>query len=380
MRIHILGIRGLPSTYSGYETFVGELAPRLAQRGHEITVYCRRSLFPKQPESWNGVQLRYSASLEHKVASTMSHSLFAMIAAVRAKPDVILSVNAATGWFSPIARMRHVPNVINVDGMEWLRPKWSGLGKFMLINGARMACRFGSVVVTDAEEMHRLYASQFGIESIDIAYGANMDDSSDPDIVRAYGLEPGKYFLVASRLVPDNNADLILEAFMKTRTDMKLAVAGGANYKGNRVERQFFEKLKAISNDRVKFLGHVDSNEAIKELHCNCFAYVHGHQFGGTNPSLLKALGYRNMILALDTPFNREALKQGVYGMLYAKQTEDLHSKMQDICDHPEKAESFREKARDRIRERYTWDHITDQYEALFDAVRRGVPRKDIHV
>jgi len=380
MIIRILGARGLPYTYSGYETFLGELAPRLVAKGHDVTVYCRKSLFKEFPAEWKGVKLCYLPSLEHKVFSTLSHSFFAMSHAVWRKCDVILSVNAATGWFAFIPWMFRVPNVINVDGMEWLRPKWSRMGRMMFLNGARLACRFGSIVVTDAEEMHRLYARQFGVDSVNIAYGANIRETKNANVVKKYGLDQGRYFLVASRLVPDNNADLILEAFRGVNTDMTFAVAGGANYKGNTTEQAFLAKLKGIADSRVKFLGHIDSMDDIEELHSNCFAYVHGHQYGGINPSLLMALGCNSAVIALNTPFNAEVLKNGEYGLMFERNVEDLRRQMQFLCDHPDRATNLAAKAKYRIQERFTWDFIADQYEELLDVVRRRVPRSGIEL
>lgn len=380
MRVHVLGVRGLPSSYSGYETFVAELAPRLVERGHEVTVYCRRSLFEDRPPVWKGVRLRYLPSLEHKAFSTLSHSCLAMVAAVRTRPDAILAVNAATGWFSILPCLFRVPHAINVDGMEWARPKWSGLGRAMFRAGARLACRFADVVITDADEMHRLYVREFGIDSVYIAYGANLEDTRDPSVVRSLGLEPGRYFLIASRLIPDNNADVILEAFRGVQTDVLLAVAGGADYRGNAVERQFMDTLRRRADGRVRFLGHIGDPDVVRELHCNCFAYVHGHQFGGINPSLLKALGCGNMVLALNTPFNAEVLDGGCFGVMFERDAGDLRDKMQALCDHPETAAAFRARARDRIRERFSWDRIADQYERVLDAVSRRVPRREIHV
>lgn len=365
MRIHILGLRGIPSSYSGYETFIGELAPRLAGRGHDVTVYCRRSLFPERPAEWRGAKLVYLPSLEHKSFSTLSHSFLAMKRAVSTAPDVILAVNAATGWFSWMPRRRGIPLVINVDGMEWLRPKWSGLGRLMFLNGARLACRFATSIVTDAEEMHRLYAEQFGVDSVYIAYGANMTYACNPDSVRQYGLIPGRYFLCAGRLIPDNNADLIIEAFRRVEGEWKLAVAGEADYKGNRKERRFHEHLKSLADSRVVFLGHVQEPTTFNELLCSSFAYVHGHEYGGINPSLLQALGAGCMVLALKTPFSIEALDSGAYGMLYEKKPDDLAGRMRKLCDQPVAAAGFRAKARHRIVERFSWNLIAEQYEEL---------------
>jgi glycosyltransferase involved in cell wall biosynthesis len=367
MKIAILGIRGLPSTYSGYETFIGELAPRLVQRGHEVTIYCRKALFSERPPEHLGLKMVYLPSFEHKFLSTLSHSAFAITHASLRRFDLVFVVNAANGMFGFIPRLLGKPCVLNVDGMEWLRPKWNKVGKFVFKNSARLGTWFYHEIVTDAEEMHRLYARQFGIDSTYIAYGANIESSTQPEVLAEYGLEPRGYYLIASRMVPDNNADLIVEAFVKSGSPRTLAVAGGADYKGNLIERAFMDKLKSLANDRVKFLGHVGKPGHVKELHCNCFGYIHGHQFGGINPSLLKALGYGNLIFALNTPFNAEVLDNGKHGILYEKNSDDLAARIKALEADLPGAEDFRRRAPDRIRERFTWEQITDQYEALFN-------------
>jgi glycosyltransferase involved in cell wall biosynthesis len=374
VRIAILGLRGLPSTYSGYEAFLSELGPRLAQRGHEVTVYCRKSLFPERPTEWRGVRLVYTTSMEHKVASTLSHSLVSICAATAGPYDLVFVVNAANGMFGIIPRLAGRPSVLNVDGMEWLRPKWNALARFIFKNSARLGCLFYDRVVTDAEEMHRLYARDFGIDTDYIAYGANIEGSQHPEVLEKYGLKPGGYYLIASRLVPDNNADLIVKAFVKSNSAKVLAIAGGADYRGNTVEQQFLDGLKREANDRVKFLGHIGVTDDVKELHCNCHAYVHGHQFGGINPSLLKALGYGNCVLALDTPFNSEVLDGGRYGVLWKKNADDLARLMSELEADPARAQKFRELAPQRIEERFTWDKITTEYEELFTSLlkKRG--------
>jgi len=253
--------------------------------------------------------------------------------------------------------------------MEWLRPKWNRLAQFMFLNGARLACRFGKVVITDAEEMHRLYAAKFGIDSAYIAYGANVVESRNPDVVTKYGLSPGRYFLAVGRMIPDNNADLIVSGFSRVKTDFQLALVGGCDYRGNRNERRFLDALKAKADSRVRFLGHVDNADDLRELYCNSCSYIHGHQYGGINPSLLNSLGCGGMVLALNTPFNAEVLNNGEYGILFDKTAESLQEKMQYVCDKPEMAAEFRSRARERIRERFTWDHITDQYEQMLESI-----------
>ena len=369
MKIAILGIRGLPSTYSGYETFVGELAPRLVERGHDVTIYCRKSLYADRPDEYRGMRMKYLPSIEHKALSTLSHTFLSMLHASLSRFDLIFAVNAANGMFGFISRLAGTKCVLNVDGMEWLRPKWNRLGRLVFKNSARMGTWFYNEIVTDADEMHRLYARDFGIDTTYIAYGANIETSTDAGILAQYGLEPKSYYLIASRLIPDNNADLIVEAFCRTDSRRVLAIAGSADYRGNTVERAFIDRLRRLGGSRVKFLGHVNSSDHIKELHCNCYAYIHGHQFGGINPSLLKALGYGNAVLALNTPFNAEVLDHGKYGVLFEKRVEDLAAQILDLDHDDAKAETLRRLAPQRIHERFTWKQITDEYESLFTKV-----------
>ncbi|MGZ4964338.1 MAG: DUF1972 domain-containing protein [Limisphaerales bacterium] len=369
MKIGILGLRGLPSTYSGFETFVDQLAIRLVQRGHDVTVYCRSALYPDKPAEYKGIKLRYLPSIEHKFLSTLTHSALAITDASLRRFDIVFVVNAANGLFGFIPRIFFKKCVLNVDGMEWLRPKWNKTGQAFFRNSARLGTRFYHQIVTDAEEMHRLYAREFGIDSTYIAYGANIEYSEHPEILKEYELEPRNYHLVVGRRIPDNNADLLIEGFVKSDSRKIFALVGGADYKGNIVERAFHEKLKSLANDRVKFIGHVSKPGHLKELFANCYAYLHGHQFGGINPTILSALGSGAFVMALNTPFNQEALDKGKYGLFFDKNPTAVARQIGFAETHPIEAENFRRLARERIRERFTWDHITDQYEQLFKRV-----------
>lgn len=372
MKIRVIGIRGLPATYSGLETIMSELAPRWVAAGHDVTVYCRKALFKARPQEWKGIKLVYLPSIEHKMFSTLSHSFLAALHASVAPSDVILTWNAGNGPFGWFFRIARKPAVINVDGMEWLRPKWKGLGAVYFKWAAKMATAAFPVVITDADEMRRLYLEELGAETTYIAYGANIEPSEHPEVLEEYGLKSRDYYLIASRLVPDNNADLILEAFVASNSQKQLAIAGGADYKGNKVENAFLDKLKSIANDNVKFLGHIDNSAHIKELHHHCFAYVHGHQFGGINPSILKALGFSNCILALNTPFNDEVLDSGRYGVLFEKNIRDLQAKIEHLESHPDEVEALRTQAPERIRTHFNWDRIAQQYLDVFEAVQKS--------
>jgi glycosyltransferase involved in cell wall biosynthesis len=360
LRIAILGSRGFPHTYSGYEVFIGEVAPRLVGRGHEVIVYCRRSLFQKRPKTCQGVQLIYLPSVETKVLGTPTHTLLSMCDVLFRDVDVIFVVNLVNAFHCILPRLFGKSVAINVDGLDWKRDKWGKLGKTYFYLNAKFVGRIcPKGVVTDAHEMRRIYLDEFHTPNVCIAYGANPSASADPTIVRKYGLEPFQYYLVLSRLVPENNADLIVRAFEKVSTSRVLAIAGHENYRS-----PFVDRLRQTTDGRVRFIGHVGSAEHVKELHCNAYGYIHGHSLGGTNPALLTALGCGNCVLALRTPFNMEVLQH--YGILFEREPLDLAAKIQHIEDHPELAAQYRSRAPERIREAYTWDKITDQYEELF--------------
>src|SRR5258708_17609213 len=173
-------------------------------------------------------------------------------------------------------------------------------------------------------------------------------------------------------MVPENNADLIVRAFERVRTSRILAIAGDANYRS-----AFVDRLKQTRDGRVRFIGHIGSADDVRELHCNAYAYVHGHSLGGTNPSLLTALGCGNCVLALNTRFNEEVMQD--YGILFERDATDLARKLQHIEDHPEQAAEYRLWAPERIREAYTWEKITEQYEELFLELVTGEDPTQVH-
>jgi len=363
LRIAFFGSRGIPHTYGGAEAFLEELVPRLAERGHEVIVYCRSSLFTEKRKMYRGVRLIYLPSIETKVLGTPTHTLACMVDVLFRKVDVFLVLNIVNGFHCLLPRLFGKTFAINVDGLDWKRGKWGKFArKYFYLNAKYIGKICPDGVITDATEMQRIYMDEFGTKSACIAYGANIEESANPDVVRQYGLEPGRYYLIASRMVPENNPDLIIKAFEQLRTDKLLAVAGGVNYRSD-----FVEGLKRTGDSRIKFLGHVGNAEHVKELHCNAYAYVHGHSLGGTNPSLVKALGYGNCIVALNTPFNREVLSD--HAVMFECDVEDLRCKLQYVENNPEIAAEYRFRAPERIREAYTWEHITDQYEDYFQAL-----------
>ena len=369
----MIGLRGIPHTYGGGEEFINYLGPGLVERGHEVTVFCRSSLFPKGERDlyYRGVRRVFLPTIEHKVLGQFIHASLATMRSLRGY-DVIYvhTLPSAPHTIVPWALRRKV--VVNTDGLDWERSKWGRAAKQYFRTGARISVTTGQALVSDSLQMQLFYEQHFKRGSVFIPYGAEIQESTKPDIVRQYGLEPGKYYLIASRMVPENNSDMIVDAFNRLETDKVLAIAGDANYKDAWVDR-----LKANAGPRIKFLGHVGDQEHVKELHCNCYAYLHGHSVGGTNPSLLKALGCGNCIVAFNVPFNTEVLRAGngtMYGVMF-DDADDLLRQLQVLEAKPDYAAELRGRAPDRIRDVYSWPKVIDAYEKLFVACARSKER-----
>lgn len=367
----MLGLYGMPLPqlhFTGFETAFGEIAPRLAAAGHEVTIYCRASHYPPdlRVAEYKGVRLRYIPSPGGKNLSGLISTLLASLHALCfGRYDLFFFVNVGMGHHAALCRILGARVVMNVDGLDWKRAKWGFLARAYFRSAAHSAIKFCNELITDAEAMRNIYLDEFHQETTMIAYGAYVESSENPHVVRQFGVEPGEYYLIASRLIPENHADLIILGFLESGTSRKLVVAGGANY-----DSPFHRRLKEIATDGVIFTGHIHDQSVIKELHCNCFAYVHGHSVGGTNPSLLKAMGYGNCILALDTIFNREVLADT--GLFFPKDSETLASLLRKIEGDPQLVADLRRRGPQRVRVEYTWEKVSSQYDELFRKVARS--------
>jgi glycosyltransferase involved in cell wall biosynthesis len=360
VRIAFVGIRGIPASYGGFETAVHEIGTRLVTRGHDVTVYCRKEREQERPSEYKGVKLIYLPRVDTKVADTLSHTFFSLVHLFFNPVDVILVFNAGNGPFCIIPTLRRAKYAVNVDGIEWWRKKWGPVARAYYKFASWTCTKIAPEIIADARRIQDFYREHFRRETFFAAYGAYIETSENPEIIKEYGLEKDGYFFVGSRLEPENNADLTVKAFEKVKTERKLIIAGGANYKS-----KFIQELRRTKDPRVQFLGPVYKPGHMKELHCNCFAYIHGNEVGGTNPALLKALGYGNCVFYLKTglEFNAEVARDA--GIPYPKDVEALCKEMQALVDRPEHVHEYRRRAVERIREEYTWDHITDRYEEL---------------
>jgi glycosyltransferase involved in cell wall biosynthesis len=364
LRIAILGTRGIPANYGGFETCAEEVGRGLAARGHAVTVYCRTGNAPGDPAEYGGVSLRYTGHIEHKALGTLTHTLTATLDAMHRDFDVLVYFNAANALPALLAKLcRSRPVVFNVDGLDWKRRKWGPLGRAYYQVAEWVSTKIADRVVSDSRAIQAYYYSRWKTPSTFVPYGAHVEDPERPAVLQEYGLAPDSYFFTASRLEPENNADITVRAFAQVMTDKRLVIAGGANY-----QSEFVRRLRTTTDSRVVFLGPVYAPGHIRELHCGAFAYIHGNEVGGTNPALLKAMGYGNCVLALDVPYNAEVVVDAA--LLYRKDPADLAAKMRLVLTDRALVQRLRERARERVRSAYRWDQVIEGYERV---LRRAV-------
>jgi len=365
----MFGLRGLRPDLeiTGFETAFSEIAPRLVRRGHQVTVYCRAGAHSpaRRVPREDGVEFTYVPSPGGKNFAAVGSTLLAVLHAMaRREFDVWFFVNVGLGHHAALARLAKAPVVMNVDGLDWTRGKWGPVARTYFRSAARAAVRSCTALVTDAEAMRAYYLEHMRRDSTMIAYGADLERSRRPELIAPFGVMPRGYYLVVSRLIPENSLDAMLEGFRRARTSRRLLVVGGASYRD-----AFHERLRAIAarDPRIRLVGHVADQAALRELWCNCYAYLHGHSVGGTNPALLRAMGCGAFALALDTVFNREVLADA--GRFFPRDPGAVAALLDAVDGDAENAARFREAARARVATHYTWDGVTAQYERLFAEV-----------
>lgn len=361
MKISLVGVRGVPALYSGFETAATEIGMRLVERGHDVTVYCRRGYGDESEPTYRGIKKVYLRSLRVKIAETLTHTLFSTMHVLRNRPDVLLVFNPANSPICILPRLWGVPFAINVDGLEWQRTKWPWVGRAYLYAACWLSTKVAPKLIADSRAIQKFYMDRWRCPSDFATYGADIIESKSPELLHEYDLAAEDYFLVVARIEPENNTGLIVDAFRRLETDKKLVVVGGTNYKS-----AYFEDLKrANKDDRIRFLGPIYDPDRLNELLCNSFAYVHGHMVGGTNPILLQALGAGTCTLYLDHGygFNREVVADA--GLPFSLSPESLGGRMRELLSNPDVRQRFRELAKRRILSDYTWDLVTDQYERL---------------
>ena len=368
LRIAMMGTRGVPARYSGFETCVEELGARLAARGHEVTVYCRVPHVSYPGATYRGMRLVRLPTIRSKHLDTIAHTLLSSLHALAMRFDIALYFNVGNSPVTWVPRVAGQRVVLNVDGLDWKRRKWGRFARWYIRSCERWAARFPHRMVTDSRRVQQYYQQRYGAVSTYIAYGAEpVSARPGPYLVR-YGLEPGRYILFVGRLVPENCAHHLVEAFAELATDLRCVIAGDAPYAA-----AYIRSLRATSDPRVLFTGYL-FGEGYRELLSNAYCFVETSEVGGTHPAVLEAMAAGRCVVVNDTPENLETI--GDAGFSYPGEMGDagLRAVLERLLKDPALVAEQGARGRARVRARYSWDGVADDYEALFREVA-GAPR-----
>lgn len=360
MRIAILGTRGIPGNYGGFETFAEEFAARLVERGHRVTVYCRAGNSPGSPATHRGAELVHLPAVRHKYAETLTHTFYSAVHALFRRYDIVYVCNSANAPICLMPWLRRQQVVLNVDGLEWQRAKWGALAKRYYRWAAGLAARLPIAVVTDAEVIQRYYREELRRDTRCFPYGTELyDRRHGAERLASLGLAPDRYLLYVSRMERENNAKLVVDAYARVPTAVPLVMVGDAPY-----AQDYIDEVKAAADGRVRFLGYRFGDD-YHALQANALAYIQATEVGGTHPALVEALGHRNAVLAHDVPEHREVV--GDAGRYFGyRDVEDLARHMLAVISDSDEVARLRVLAEERVRSRYTWDAVTADYESYF--------------
>lgn len=367
LKIALLGTRGIPARYGGFETFAEELSRILVQRGHSVTVYGRRRFFSDGVVDgvYEGVGTINTPTIMHKYLETPLHAATSFLDLWRRNFDVVLLCNAANSPFAWLGRLRGLPIAINVDGIERRRSKWNALGRLWYRLGELSSVLFGTVVVSDAQVIARYYHERYGIDSEVIAYGAKAVTQPAGAVLQKFGLQSRQYILYVSRLEPENNALGVVRAYNASGIKIPLVVVGDAPYAA-----EYIAQVKGEAGPGVIFTGYQFA-EAYQELQSHAQIYVQATEVGGTHPALIEAMAYGNCIIANGTPENLEVLG-GAGSFYWRNDFEHLAARLKELHANAEMREQFGAAAKQRALERFSWGAIADQYERLLTRMVEG--------
>lgn len=360
MKIALLGTRGVPASYSGFETCVEELGARLAARGHQVTVYCRSHHIHYPEPFYRGMRLVKLPTIANKYLDTLVHSFASCLHALTQRYDVVLIFIAGNSPVSILPRLAGQRVALNVDGLDWKRKKWNALAKQYIQFAEYLATKFPNAVITDSHVVQEYYCQRYRAATTYIAYGANLLSIPPGAYLEKFGLTPRRYFLFVGRLVPENCAHHLVEAFDGLDTEMRCVIVGDAPY-----AEEYIASLKRRAGAKVIFTGYL-FGEGYRELCSNAYAFVETSEVGGTHPALLEAMACGNCVVVNDTAENLETI--GAAGLSYhgAAGAASLRAILCQLITDPARVQNYRELARARIARDFTWEGVTDQYEALF--------------
>ena len=372
--IAIIGSRGIPNNYGGFECFTEILSQNLVKRGYNIYVSCEHPGEKSCPATFNGVDLFYFP-IKHPKSGMMGmiyeilydvYSLF--FASIKAEQVYMLGYSAALFFFIPKLFGRTL--YLNPDGFEWKRAKFSSSIKILLRINEKMGSFWADRIVADSKGIKKYYDKKYNIESSYIAYGADeippvkWDNEKLPEVLK-HGIKINPaYWLLVARLEPENNIHTIIEGYIKSDAKKPLIIVG--NFVSPQYEKQIQDIVRVKSKDKkIVFTGGIYDPEVLNMLRQNCFGYLHGHSVGGTNPSLVEAMAMENLLIAHENQFNREVCEDTA---LYFSNASDLSNKMNQVENNPENYLELKSKAFERVKKEYSWEKITEQYHLLFKA------------
>jgi glycosyltransferase involved in cell wall biosynthesis len=366
VKLALVGTRGVPAAYSGFETAVENIGRRLAARGHDVTVYCRPHMVEGRYDRYEGMRLVYLPTVRSKHLDTFVHTFIStMHMTLFVRPNVAVYFIAGNSPFALLSRLLGVPSILNVDGLDSRRAKWSGSAKYYLRWAERNAPRFATRIITDSRVLQRVYREEHGAETTFIPYGADIPETSAVDHLERFGLSPRAYVLFVGRLVPENNAHVLLEAFEGLATDLKLVIVGDAPYAD-----AYRESLTASRDPRVLYTGYV-FGDGYHQLARNAAIFVVATEVGGTHPVLIEAMAAGNCVVVNDHEPNLEAV--GDAGVPYRGEggADALRMVLRDLLADPDRMATLRAAAAARARSLFSWEAVTDAYERLAGSVAR---------
>lgn len=357
MRIALLGTRGVPAKYGGFETCVEEVGQRLVAMGHEVVVYCRTS--PAElpgPTHYLGMELSHHGAPSRKSLETLVHTGRSVRHILGHRVDAAILFNAANSPWLPVLKAARIPVATHVDGLEWQRARWGRMGRHYYRAAESLAVRLSDALIADAQGIADYYTEEFGAETTLLTYGAPILAEPGSSRIAQFGVESKKYHLVVARFLPENHVHVIVEGYRRSAARLPLVVVGSHPY-----AQEYTARLHAMGDDRVSFVGGVYDQKLLDELYANALVYWHGHSVGGTNPSLLRAMGAGAATNAFDVRFNREVLgAAGEYFTTAADIPQLVAQAEADPVHIGGRADAGVLRAR-----HYDWDDIAQGYEAM---------------
>jgi glycosyltransferase involved in cell wall biosynthesis len=361
VKLAILGTRGIPARYGGFETLAEELSARLTSRGHAVTVYTRSRYAEPGLDSWRGARIRVLPTIPTKYLDTVAHGFVSGVDAAFERYDAVLVCNAINAAASVLPRLTgRTRVVVNVDGLERERRKWSALGRLAYGLSERLSTILPDAVVTDARVIEAYYRDRYAFRTFFIPYGGDLPAPSGRDALARLGLSEEGYVLYVSRLEPENNADAVVRAYRSVPGSTPLVVVGDAPYAADYIAR-----VRREADPRVLFPGAV-YGRGYRELLANAAVYVQATEVGGTHPALVEALGFGRVVCFHASPENEE-VASGAGLPFDVRKPETLSRLLSAVLDDPTAYSVWKERARLRVQERYRWDDVVDRYEAVLE-------------